>query len=47
MEGSVRDQMDVARQALGQRKAEQAYADWLRQLRDSSYVQYKIPMPQQ
>lgn len=47
MEGSVRDQMDVARQALGQRKAEQAYANWLRQLRDSSYVQYKIPMPQQ
>jgi peptidyl-prolyl cis-trans isomerase SurA len=47
MEGSVQDQMDVARQAIGQRKAEQAYADWLRELRDSSYVQYNIPMPQQ
>jgi len=41
-EGSVQQQMDIARQAIGQRKAEQAYADWLRELRDSSYVQYKI-----
>jgi peptidyl-prolyl cis-trans isomerase SurA len=41
-EGSVTQQMDLARQAIGQRKAEQAYADWLRELRDSSYVQYKI-----
>jgi peptidyl-prolyl cis-trans isomerase SurA len=39
--GSVAQQMDLARQAIGQRKAEQAYADWLRQLRDSAYVQYK------
>ncbi|MEX3557281.1 MAG: peptidylprolyl isomerase [Burkholderia sp.] len=41
-EGSVQKQMDIARQAIGQRKAEQAYADWLRELRDSSYVQIKI-----
>ncbi len=41
-EGSVTQQMDLARQAIGQRKAEQAYADWLRQLRDSAYVQYKL-----
>jgi peptidyl-prolyl cis-trans isomerase SurA len=42
-EGSVAQQMDLARQAIGQRKAEQAYADWLRELRDSAYVDYKIP----
>ncbi len=41
-EGSVAQQMDLARQAIGQRKAEQAYADWLRQLRDTAYVDYKI-----
>ncbi|MEX3606031.1 MAG: peptidylprolyl isomerase [Burkholderia sp.] len=45
-EGSVQKQMDIARQAIGQRKAEQAYADWLRELRDSSYVQIKIGQPQ-
>jgi peptidyl-prolyl cis-trans isomerase SurA len=44
-EGSVQQQMDLARQAIGQRKAEQAYADWLRQLRDSAYVQYKVAAP--
>jgi peptidyl-prolyl cis-trans isomerase SurA len=43
-EGSIQKQMDLARQAIGQRKAEQAYSDWLRQLRDSAYVQYKIPV---
>lgn len=41
-EGSIAQQMDLARQAIGQRKAEQAYADWLRELRDSAYVDYKI-----
>lgn len=40
-EGSVQQQLDLARQAIGQRKAEQAYSDWLRELRDSAYVQYK------
>jgi len=43
-QGSIQHQMDLARQAIGQRKAEQAYSDWLRQLRDSAYVQYKIPV---
>jgi peptidyl-prolyl cis-trans isomerase SurA len=41
-QGSIQQQMDLARQAIGQRKAEQAYADWLRQLRDSAYVEYKL-----
>ncbi|AOJ02874.1 MULTISPECIES: peptidylprolyl isomerase [Burkholderia] len=45
-EGSVQQQMDIARQAIGQRKAEQAYSDWLRELRDSSYVQVKLPVVQ-
>ena len=34
-EGSVTQQLDLARQAIGQRKAEQAYSDWLRELRDT------------
>lgn len=40
-EGSATKQLDIARQAIGQRKAEQAYSDWLRELRDTAYVQYK------
>jgi peptidyl-prolyl cis-trans isomerase SurA len=40
-QGSVAQQMDLARQAIGQRKAEQAYADWLRELRDTAYVEVK------
>ncbi|CAG4890808.1 peptidylprolyl isomerase [Paraburkholderia saeva] len=44
-EGSVSQQMDLARQAIGQRKAEQAYADWLRELRDTAYIDYKIDQP--
>jgi len=40
-EGSASQQMDLARQAIGQRKAEQAYADWLRELRDTAYVEVK------
>ena len=40
-EGSISQQMDLARQAIGQRKAEQAYADWLRELRDTAYVEVK------
>ncbi len=40
-EGSATQQLDIARQAIGQRKAEQAYSDWLRELRDTAYVQYK------
>jgi len=26
---------------IGSRKAAQAYSDWLRELRDNSYIQYK------
>ncbi|HHW64880.1 MAG TPA: molecular chaperone SurA, partial [Rhodocyclaceae bacterium] len=32
----------AARQALRERKAEQAYEDWVRQLRDSTYVDYRL-----
>lgn len=31
-----------ARQALRERKGDEAYEDWLRQLRDTAYVEYKI-----
>ena len=33
---------NAARQALRQRKGEQSYEDWLRQLRDSTYVDYRL-----
>jgi peptidyl-prolyl cis-trans isomerase SurA len=46
-EGSATQQLDTARQAIGQRKAEQAYSDWLRELRDTAYVQYKGVAAQQ
>lgn len=42
---SATQQQEAARQAIGSRKSEQAYDDWLRQLSDSAYVEYKIPMP--
>ncbi len=32
----------AARTALRERKAEEAYEDWLRQLRDSTYVDYRL-----
>jgi peptidyl-prolyl cis-trans isomerase SurA len=32
----------IARQALRDRKLEDAYEDWLRQLRDRSYVEYRL-----
>ena len=32
----------AARQALRERKADQAYEDWVRQLRDSTYVDYRL-----
>ncbi|MCY0387368.1 peptidylprolyl isomerase [Robbsia sp. Bb-Pol-6] len=32
------EQEDAARQAVGSRKSEQAYADWLRELYDSAYI---------
>ena len=40
-EATVAQQEDAARQAIGSRKAAQAYSDWLRELHDSSYIQYK------
>lgn len=33
---------NAARLALRERKAEQAYEDWVRQLRDSTYVDYRL-----
>jgi peptidyl-prolyl cis-trans isomerase SurA len=38
---SAERQRMVARQALRERKAEEAYQDWLRQLRDRAYVEYR------
>jgi peptidyl-prolyl cis-trans isomerase SurA len=32
----------AARQALRERKGEEAYQDWLRQLRDKTYVEYRL-----
>ncbi|HET7776069.1 MAG TPA: peptidylprolyl isomerase, partial [Azospira sp.] len=34
-------QRSVARQALRERKSDEAYQDWLRQLRDRAYVEYR------
>ena len=47
VERRVRDVTDerkraAARQALRERKADQAYEDWVRQLRDSTYVDYRL-----
>ncbi len=33
---------NAARQALRERKSDEAYQDWLRQLRDRTYVEYKL-----
>jgi len=32
----------LARQALRERKADEAYQDWLRQMRDRAYVEYRL-----
>lgn len=32
----------IARQALRERKSDEAYEDWLRQLRDRAYVEYRL-----
>jgi peptidyl-prolyl cis-trans isomerase SurA len=32
----------VAKQAIRQRKAEEAYQEWVRQLRDGAYVEYRL-----
>jgi peptidyl-prolyl cis-trans isomerase SurA len=41
-EGSPERQRLAARQALRERKADEAYEDWLRQLRDRAYVEYRL-----
>jgi peptidyl-prolyl cis-trans isomerase SurA len=39
---SVERQRQQARQALRERKADEAYQDWLRQLRDRTYVELRL-----
>jgi peptidyl-prolyl cis-trans isomerase SurA len=42
MDVSPERQRQVARQILRERKAEEAYQDWLRQMRDRAYVEYRL-----
>ncbi|UDG83287.1 peptidylprolyl isomerase [Candidatus Vallotia lariciata] len=42
VQGPILKQQKIARQAISLHKAEQAYLNWLWQLRDISYVQYKL-----
>jgi peptidyl-prolyl cis-trans isomerase SurA len=35
----------AARAALRERRAEEAYDDWLRQLRDRTFVEYRLEQP--
>ena len=39
---SAERQRQQARQALRERKAEEAYQEWLRQLRDRTYVELRL-----
>jgi peptidyl-prolyl cis-trans isomerase SurA len=39
---SAERQRNLARQALRERKLDEAYQDWLRQLRDRSYVENRL-----
>ncbi|MDE2599726.1 MAG: peptidylprolyl isomerase [Rhodocyclaceae bacterium] len=41
-EGGQEQLRAAARQALRERKADEAYEDWLRQLRDRAYVEYRL-----
>lgn len=41
-QASQERQRQVARQALRERKADEAYEDWLRQMRDRAYVEYRL-----
>ncbi|HTY98548.1 MAG TPA: peptidylprolyl isomerase, partial [Rhodocyclaceae bacterium] len=41
-DASVERQRLIARQALRERRADEAYQDWLRQLRDRAYVEYRL-----
>lgn len=38
-----REQREVAREALRQKKADEAYANWVRELRGRAYVEYRDP----
>ncbi|MEW5887671.1 MAG: peptidylprolyl isomerase [Pseudomonadota bacterium] len=42
MDVSPERQRQMARQVLRERKAEEAYQDWLRQMRDRAYVEYRL-----
>ncbi len=42
---SPAEQEDAARQAVGSRKSEQAYGDWLRELYDAAYVKVLLNQP--
>jgi peptidyl-prolyl cis-trans isomerase SurA len=39
---SLERQRLQARQVLRERKADEAYQDWLRQMRDRAYVEYRL-----
>lgn len=39
---SLHHALGRTRQALRERKAEEAYEDWIRQQRDRAYVEYRI-----
>ena len=41
-DASVERQRLLARQAIRERKAEEAYQDWVRQLRDRAYVESRL-----
>ena len=41
-EASAERQRLIARQALRERKADEAYEEWLRQMRDRAYVEYRL-----
>jgi peptidyl-prolyl cis-trans isomerase SurA len=41
-DASTERQRLMARQALRERKSDEAYQDWLRQLRDRTYVEYRL-----
>lgn len=41
-EGTTESRRAAARQALRERKADEAYQDWLRQTRDRAYVEYHL-----
>ena len=42
---SAERQRAVARQAIRERKLDEAYQDWLRQLRDRTYIENRLENP--